>query len=134
MQTISEFIAKSCERHAQRCALQHKSQGTWVDTSYAELWAKVELIAAGLGRLEMKNQQHLAILAPSSPEWVASYLAILRAGGVAVPVDKELKAAELEDAWANPLADERRGVCHLLAHRRADREGGDAHKGRASQC
>jgi len=101
VQTISEFIAKSCERHAQRCALQHKSQGTWVDTSYAELWAKVELIAAGLGRLEMKNQQHLAILAPSSPEWVASYLAILRAGGVVVPVDKELKAAELRHILAD---------------------------------
>jgi long-chain acyl-CoA synthetase len=45
--------------------------------------------------MELKNQQHLAILAPSSPEWVASYLAVLRAGGVAVPIDKELKAAEL---------------------------------------
>lgn len=104
MKTIVEFIASSCEHHAQRCALRHKRQGIWVNTSYAELWEKVEMIAAGLQQLELKSQQHLAILAPSSPEWVASYLAILRAGGVAVPIDKELKAAELRHILADSEA------------------------------
>jgi long-chain acyl-CoA synthetase len=38
---------------------------------------------------------HAVLLAPSSPEWVMAYLGILKAGGVVIPVDRELKEIEL---------------------------------------
>jgi long-chain acyl-CoA synthetase len=47
-------------------------------------------------RAGFKTGEHAALLAPSSPHWVAAYLGILRAGGVVVPIDKELKSAEVQ--------------------------------------
>lgn len=49
----------------------------------------------GLIKSGFKVGDHAALLAPSSPQWVAVYLGVLKAGGVIVPIDKELKAAEL---------------------------------------
>ncbi len=63
--------------------------------TYGKLWDNVEELAAGLHQLGIKEKYHIALLGSSSPRWVTSYLAILRAGCVAIPVDKELKATEL---------------------------------------
>lgn len=101
MQTIDQFIAASCVRHENRCALQHKPKKNWVDINYRDLWQQVEAIASGLNDLGLKAAEHIAILAPSSPAWVTCYLAILRSGTVAIPVDKELKAAELKHILAD---------------------------------
>lgn len=76
-------------------ALQHKTRGQWKGISYRKLWDSVEKLAAGLRELGIREKSHIALLGPSSPRWVASYLAILRAGCIAVPIDKELKASEL---------------------------------------
>ncbi|PLX94301.1 MAG: AMP-dependent synthetase [Desulfuromonas sp.] len=96
MQTINQFIASSCQRHSGRIALQHKKHGRWHDLSYKDLWARVETIAAGLRSQDLKTGDHAALLGPSSPQWVMAYLGVLRAGGVVVPIDKELKSAELK--------------------------------------
>jgi long-chain acyl-CoA synthetase len=95
VQTIVDFIHQSCQKHADRIALQHKSRGQWRGISYRKLWDTVERLAAGLRELGFKEKSHIALLGPSSPRWVASYLAILRAGCIAIPIDKELKANEL---------------------------------------
>jgi len=95
LKTIDSLIAQSCQLHPQKVALRHKVGGTWQDLTYRTLWNKVEQVAAGLIKSGFSPGQHAAILAPSSPRWIASYLGILRAGGVAIPIDKELKAAEL---------------------------------------
>jgi long-chain acyl-CoA synthetase len=73
----------------------HKTNGSWLAISYAELWNTSDKIAAGLLKGGFKPGQQAALLAPSSPRWVFAYLGILKAGGVVVPVDKELKSAEL---------------------------------------
>ena len=95
MKTIDALIAHSCQLHPQTVALRHKVGGSWQDLTYHTLWNKVEQVAAGLIKIDFDPGEHAAILAPSSPRWIASYLGILRAGGVAIPIDKELKASEL---------------------------------------
>ena len=95
MQKIDQVIQASCLKHAERVAFEHKINGQWKDVTYARFWSNVEKLAAGLQQLGIKKMSHVAILAPSSPRWVTSYLAILHAGCVAVPIDKELKATEL---------------------------------------
>ncbi len=101
MQTIDLFIGNSCQRHAEKNALQQKQGKQWVDTSYQALWQQVEIIAASLRELGVSPGEHVALLAPSSPNWVACYLGILRNGCVAIPVDKELKASELRHILAD---------------------------------
>ena len=95
MQTIDQLIQLSCRQHQDRVALQHKHKNRWTPLTYQKLWDTVEKIASGLRQLEIADRSHIALLGPSSPRWVTSYLAIMRAGCIAVPVDKELKAAEL---------------------------------------
>lgn len=95
MHTIDSLIRESCNRHGDKPALRQKIDGVWQETTYNELWSLSDRIAAGLARTGFDNGDHAALLAPSSPQWVAAYLGIIKAGGVAIPIDKELKGAEL---------------------------------------
>jgi long-chain acyl-CoA synthetase len=93
--TITSLLKLSCQKNANQIALRQKNGTSWEETSYKQLWAASDSIAAGLINQGFKPGEHAAILAPSSTRWVIVYLGILKAGGVAVPVDKELKSAEL---------------------------------------
>jgi len=95
MQTIVEMIEESYRRSAGKTALRHKVNDHWQEISYSTLWTESERIAAGLGKTGFKEGDHAALLAPSSPYWVILYLGILKAGGVVIPIDKELKSGEL---------------------------------------
>lgn len=95
MQTIDSLIRESSERQGSKAALRHKAGGVWQEVSYGTLWKRSGRIAAWLLREGFRPGDHAALMAPSSPEWVAAYLGVLRAGGVVVPIDKELKHAEL---------------------------------------
>ncbi len=95
MHTIDALLREACRMHSDKPALRHKVSGVWREMTYGGLWALSDRIAAGLIRSGFRAGDHAALLAPSSPNWMATYLGILKAGGVVVPVDKELKRAEL---------------------------------------
>ena len=95
MQTIDSLIRESCQKYSDRPALSTKIAGVWQSMTYGTLWDLSDRIAAGMIKSGFKNGDHAALLAPSSPQWITAYLGILKAGGVVVPIDKELKAAEL---------------------------------------
>ena len=104
MDTIVTLLEKSCRTHSRRSALLQKRAGRWEETSYGALWSASGRVAAALAEQGFRPGERAALLAASSPLWLFCYLGILRAGGVVVPVDKELK--ELE-------------VSHILAHSEA---------------
>jgi long-chain acyl-CoA synthetase len=95
MYTIDSIIRESCRKHSGKAALRHKVAGVWRSVTYGELWEQSDRIAAGLIRSGFIPGHHAALLAPSSPYWVAAYLGTLKAGGIVIPVDKELKSTEL---------------------------------------
>ena len=101
MHTIDSLIRESCRIHGDLPALRHKVAGSWQEMTYGALWELSDRIAAGLLKTGFEPGNHAALLAPSSPHWVAAYLAILKAGGVVVPIDKELKSAELRHILSN---------------------------------
>ncbi|MDW7756891.1 MAG: AMP-binding protein [Desulfuromonadales bacterium] len=96
MDTVNTLFDYSCRKYSKNVALRQKVAGTWQETTHAQLLDFSSQVAAGLQKQGMKAGFHAALLAPSSPQWVCSYLGILKAGGVAVPVDKELKSSELK--------------------------------------
>ena len=55
--------------------------------TYLELRQMSDAIGASLVRLGLPHGSRCSILANNSPRWIASYLGILCAGGVAVPLD-----------------------------------------------
>lgn len=95
MQTIDSLVRESCQKYSEQPALRYKLAGMWHDMTYGALWELSDRVAAGMIKNGFNVGDHAALLAPSSPQWVAAYLGILKAGGVVVPIDKELKAAEL---------------------------------------
>ena len=101
MHTIDSLIGESCRKNGGQPALRYKVAGSWREMTYGALWELSDRIAAGLLKSGFTRGDHAALLAPSSPNWVAAYLGILKAGGVAVPIDKELKSAELRHILSN---------------------------------
>ncbi len=59
------------------------------EMTYAEFCDTVKHIAAGLTAQGYAGKK-VAVIGETSPQWVASYLAVLATGGVAIPMDKEL--------------------------------------------
>lgn len=72
-------------------------------TSYAELDALSGRFATGLIEREIRRGERLALLAPSSPEWIAAFLGIIRAGATPVPLDVQFD----DDALLHVLDDSR---------------------------
>lgn len=105
MDTITALIEQSCRRFSTRVALLHKSGGIWRTTSYGKIGEISGRIAAGMSHNGFQPGSHAALLAPSSPEWVMAYLGILKAGGVVIPIDRELKNIELSHVMAHCQAE-----------------------------
>jgi long-chain acyl-CoA synthetase len=95
MQTIADLIDNSCRNFSGKAALRHKVGEVWEEISYADVRTESDRIAVGLVKNGFKAGDHVALLGPSSPRWVIAYLGILKAGGIVVPIDKELKSIEL---------------------------------------
>ncbi len=70
---------------------EHKEDKT---LSYTELCTWVKNTAAGLSEMGLGGKT-IGIMGDPSPYWVAAYLAVLACGGVAVPLDRELAASEV---------------------------------------
>lgn len=93
---IREMFFRSCERFADKTALQHKKGERWIPISYQELHDTVEQAACGLAALGLHPaESKLAILGENRPEWAVTYLAAACTGIVCVPIDKDLKETEV---------------------------------------
>ena len=63
--------------------------------TYAELDGLSDLVAASLQASGIRPGDAVALQLPNIPEFVVAYFGILKAGGVAVPVNILLKAPEV---------------------------------------
>lgn len=65
--------------------------------AWAELWARVERASVYFSsKLGTNRQEVVSILLTNSPEFVVTYLAILHAGHIALPLDPAYKKMELD--------------------------------------
>ncbi len=92
---IHRLVLASAERRADRPAYWLRTPDGFAPLSYTELKKRVLTLARGLVKSGFKPQTKAAIYAPDSPEWGITYLAILAAGGVVVPLDQQSKYLEL---------------------------------------
>ncbi len=89
--TLVKLIEES-KRHKKRTSLIFEGK----KISYADLSEKVRRFGAGLQNLGLKRGEKVAILLKNCPEFIISYFGILRAGGIAVPLNTFLKTEELK--------------------------------------
>ena len=94
-------LCRVIEGHGDRVAYTYfdKSRNLH-DLTYGELGRLIKETAAGLGKIGLAGKR-IAIIGETSVEWVASYMAILASGGVAIPMDKELQMSEIEGFLAS---------------------------------
>lgn len=95
MALIADLLRQSCLKFGDKPAFRVKLEGRWVAYSYRQLWTDSDRIATALAGWGLVAGDRAAILAPASPTWVAVYFGIMKANGVIVPIDKELKRSEL---------------------------------------
>ena len=71
------------------------------ELTWAELDVRVSAVATGLASRGLLAGHRLALLGPGSAAWVVAYLATLRAGIVAVPLDPQSPPEEVADMVAH---------------------------------
>ncbi len=85
--SVSDFASNKALSIFKNCDYRH--------TTYSEFGEYVKFLASGLRALGFSRKEKAGILAPNSPEWAISYISILCAGGICVPIDIQLKRYEL---------------------------------------
>ena len=75
-----------------------------VDMTYAEFGELIRTVAAGLTKKGYAKKR-IALIGETSVQWLATYLAILATGGVAIPMDKELEIPVIEGFLESVEAD-----------------------------
>ncbi|WP_210394971.1 acyl-CoA ligase (AMP-forming), exosortase A system-associated [Motiliproteus sediminis] len=86
------LLTDTASRQPDRTALVHKQRRL----SYAQVAADVRAAAAGLTKIGLCRHQRVAVYLPKQPETVVSLFATSRAGGIFVPINPVLKAAQVE--------------------------------------
>ena len=89
-----------CESRTGRPAFKYREGKNYYTVTYDEFAALSYAIAAGL-KTEGLEGKRVAVIGETSPEWVATYLAVVTSGGVIVPMDKELAVSEIEGFLAS---------------------------------
>ena len=110
VENIAQFC-QSLEGWGDKTMYVWKEKGETKTLTFTEFTALVYRFADGLLRTCAKREPSLAdglnetvrfgIIGETSPWWVASYLGILLAGGVAIPLDKELDPAVIGEFLAS---------------------------------
>lgn len=79
----------------QKAALSFVDGAESADFSYEELYARVDSFAAGLVDWGLQRGDRVAIFMGNRPEFVVSYFGVLRAGGIAIPINLRYRRIEI---------------------------------------
>ena len=101
--TLVTLVREMAERHGGALALQQLTDDGLTRTTYRDLLAGAEAVAATLTAFGVGKGDRVVLSGPNHPDWAVAYFGILRAGATAVPLDPGLDAA----SWANVLAESR---------------------------
>lgn len=69
-------------------------------TTFGQLRARAASVRRGLGACGVRRGERVALVFPTTPDFVAAYLGVLGAGAVAVPLNPQSPIAELETELA----------------------------------
>lgn len=92
-QTLDKNLENTAAKHGDTAAIIFQDQSL----SYADLWHKVQALAGFLqNRTGVTKGDRVLLYMQNSPQCIIGYYAILRAGGVVIPVNPMNRHGELE--------------------------------------
>ncbi|MDZ5443026.1 amino acid adenylation domain-containing protein [Micromonospora sp. 4G57] len=89
--TLPELVARQAAATPDAVAVAYREQGL----TYRELDARADRLARTLVARGVRAETTVGVCLPAGPDWVVAFLAVLRAGGVYLPLDPQLPAARL---------------------------------------
>ncbi|MGM0559028.1 MAG: AMP-binding protein, partial [Myxococcota bacterium] len=92
---LIEVFEASAANFGQRVAMQHHDGGITERYTYADLKEYADRAVDALRTNGVSENTTALIVSENRPQWGMAYFGILKAGGVAVPVDPESSAREL---------------------------------------
>ncbi len=93
--TLPELFTITAERYSDRpCYTVYDPDR--VSMTYAESLAVIHRVANFLRSIKIDHGDKVAVTGKNSPEWAVAYMAILFAGATVVPIDYQLKDAEID--------------------------------------
>lgn len=95
--TIYESFRKAATLHSEKVALMYKSdENEYVGITYKELYDLVNRVAASIKNLGIKKGDMVAIFSYNRPEWAIVDLAVLKLGGIVVPIYHTLSSSAVK--------------------------------------
>ena len=95
--TLVEALDWHARAHPDRTHIVCLGDSGETKIGYGDLQRQVDIVAAGLQREGLEPRQTVAIMLPTSPEYFHTYLGILRAGGIPVPIYPPAHLSQLEE-------------------------------------
>ncbi|GAB4484052.1 MAG: AMP-binding protein [Thermodesulfovibrionales bacterium] len=92
--TIPETFFRTSREQADKAAFHFFRDG-WQTLTYREFADMVSGLATHLLRSGLSSGDRVGLISENRPEWCVAYLAIITAGGIAVPVDSQLGPDEV---------------------------------------
>jgi long-chain acyl-CoA synthetase len=92
--TITEAF-KSAADDFSDTVIFHYFDSEWKTVTYGELLRRVKSISSNLLAMGFNRGERVAIVSENRHEWCTAYLAIVMAGGTAVPIDSNVGAGEI---------------------------------------
>lgn len=97
-ETLLDALDWHVRAHPQRTHVQlYGDTGEIQDISYQDLLDGARAVAAGLRRLQLAPGQCVAIMLPTGAEYLYSFMGVLLAGGVPVPIYPPARLSQIED-------------------------------------
>lgn len=96
--TLPEVLEWHASMHAERPHVHLHTDSNQVEVlTYASLYSESLKIAAGLQERELKPGQTVAIMLPTSEDFLVCFYGVLLAGGVPVPIYPPTRPSQLQD-------------------------------------
>lgn len=94
METMKDIIRYAADTYGENPAIRYKVRKEVVSKTYQDLKKDSESFSRVLGALEMQGK-HVAVIGPTTYEWIISYFGTANSGSVIVPLDAQLKAEDV---------------------------------------
>jgi len=99
---LHDLFAIPRRRAPEKKAIQFQGEvGPAVDITYAELYAAVDRLAAGLQQWGLRKGDRVAFFLGNGPQFLIAYLAVIRLGAIMVPINLRYRRMELSHILAD---------------------------------
>lgn len=91
---LKDLVLGSAELYGEKDFLRYKRDGEVQSISFAAFSTEVQRLASALLEMGLAGSA-VAVIGETTPEWITAYLAVVIAGGIIVPLDRELQHEEI---------------------------------------